>query len=291
MKPLAIALALAALAPAPQEQKSLYAFPKDEVQRYEVDGDLKISLAGSHADLILDGNATPLRLEYKALFENVVVQAPEPGGTAKLQRRVKWLKASGTLKGEEIKIDFDADREEAKRFKEAKGETQMVNWLKGWCLDPPTFEVEAHGKVLYNPNQLVNKAGMMYWQVKPDAVAWTTHEKIAVPLFHNKILLNFQNSAKTFERGGKKFLKITGKPEMAGSEAPPEGLVAEATGEITFKASGKADVEIDLAKGCMTSMKLEVRVELSGTAQIANGKPGPLAGSVTLTETQTLREK
>ena len=103
----ALVLPLIALAAAPQEKVSIYAFPKDEKQPYEVIGEMKISLAGSHKDFIVKGNDVPLKLEYRALFENAVL---EPGSTEKptsLQRTAKKLKVIGEFKGEALKVDYD----------------------------------------------------------------------------------------------------------------------------------------------------------------------------------------
>ena len=77
--------------------------------------------------------------------------------------------------------------------------------------------------------------------------------------------------------------------ELEGAEPPPPEMVPEASGELEFKVSGDAAAEIDLTNGKLQYTNLKLRIDLSGTAQVASGKSGKLAGSVTLTEKQKLK--
>ena len=295
MKHVALALALVALAATPQEKESVYSFPKDEVQPYEVTGELKVSFKGSHKDFLEKGNETPLKLDYRALFENAVVSPPGEGMPAKLERRVKTLKVLGEFKGETLKVDYDAKRPEEKRFSEAEGFFQLVELFRGWCANPWPFSVSAQGKVTPEVaalNRLLLKAGMMYWEVKPDATQWDVKEKIAVPLLHHKIGLVFHNSfVKTETRDSRKFMIIEAKAEIAETEAPEEQAPREITVEPTFKAAGGAKVEIDLTKGRLHSLKINVKIEFNGEAPVAGGGTGAVRGDVTFVESQAYKDK
>jgi len=131
MKLLALAFAVA-MAPQdpPAEKPPTYRFTKDEIQKYEVAGTLTLSLKGSHADFIEKGNDMPLKVEYRALFENVVVAPPEPGLPAKMERRVKTLKASGEFKGEAFKVEYDREKPEGKRFASDEGHVDMSRFFR-----------------------------------------------------------------------------------------------------------------------------------------------------------------
>lgn len=295
MKSIAITLALIAIASATQEKESIYAFPKDETQPYEVAGELKVSFKGSHADFLEKGNDAPLKLEYRALFENAVIEPAKDGMATRLERRVKTLKVQGEFKGEAIKIDYDAKRPQEKRFSTADGQYQMVEFFTRWCTNPSQFNVDGLGKVSLpdeNLNRLVVKAGMLYWTVKPDAMKWDTKEKIAVPLLHHKIGLIFHNSfVKTETRGERKFMVIDAKAEIAETEGPEEQAPREVTADPAFKASGGVKVEIDLTKGRLHSVRINVKIEFNGEAPVSDGSKGALRGEVTFVESQVYKDK
>jgi hypothetical protein len=296
MKLTALALALAALAAAPQDKEKIYTFPKNDVQPYEVAGELKVSFKGSHADFLEKGNDMPLKLDYRALFENVVIDPSVDGRSTRLERRVKTLKVNGEYKGDPLKVDYDAKRAEDKRFSESAGQGQLVEFFSIWCTNPSHFFVSALGKVgmeVEALNRLLVKAGMMYWEVKPDALTWDTKEKIAIPMLHNKIGLVFHNSFVRIEnREGRKIMLIEAKAEISETEPPEEQAPREVkVVEPTFTASGGAKVEIDLANGRLQSLKLSVRIAFSGEGEVSNGGKGAVRGEATFTESQVYKGK
>ena len=157
-------------------------------------------------------------------------------------------------------------------------------------------KVEALGKVIpidERLNRLMVKAGMMYWEVKPDAVTWDTTERIAVPLLHHKISLVFHNKyIKTEIREGRKMMVIESKAEMDKSEDPEPDSPREIQSiEPKFKAGGGAKIEIDLTKGRLHSLRLNVKIEFSGEAPVSDGAKGHLQGEVTISESQVYKEK
>ena len=276
-----------------QEPTPAYRFQKDEVQTYEVKGELAVSLKGSHKDLIAKGDDAPLRMTYVATFENVVLEA-DATKVAKLARRVRTLKADGQFRGESFKVDYDVSRPEAKRFAVAEGFGDMVQFFSHWCLHPADLRVNEVGNVVLpheELNQLIVKAGIMYWPAKPDQATWVSRERMAVPLLHHKIKLDFHNTFKRTEvRGDRKFMIVEAKPEIAGVELPDERAKKEIdNAEPEFKASGNATTEIDLTNGRMTSLKLNVRIDLSGHAQVSDGSKGDLRGAAVFTETHKLK--
>ena len=298
MKSLALALAFAAIAAAPpqdpQDPQPVYKFLKDEVQKYEVVGELRLSLKGSHPDLIEKGIEVPLRADYRGVFENAV---KETGGRAKLERKVRSLKVTGDYKGEAFRIDFDRDRPKDKQFSAREGPHDILQFFGSWCQDDLRFTVDGDGTVELGEhdkviNLLVVKAGMMYWPAKTDATTWVSRERLAVPLLHHKILLDFQNKFdKTFQRGNRTFMKLEPKTDIAGSEPPPPELDVPIRGDFTFKASGNGLAEIDLTRGRLINLKLDVAVHITGTAPVAGGKKGDFRGEVTYKETQQYKDK
>ena len=292
MKHAALVAALAVLAAASQEKAGVYAFPKDEIQRYEVVGTLQISLKGSHVALVKDGHEMPLKVQYNALFENVVLRPGSATDVATIERRVKWLKVNGEYMGEKLKIDYDAGRPEATRFKSEEGEANLVDFFRSWVTRPLQVTVNEVGQVKLSDSALdrmVIKAGLMYRPIKPDAAKWVTPEKLAVPIFHHKIKIDFHMSpVKTVLRGGRKFMEMAGEAKFAGSEPPPAEIPAEFPADLEFKATGLAEAELDLTNGRMSKLSTDVRVTITGEAPVPGGK-GDLKGEVTFLETQTLK--
>src|SRR5688500_14528006 len=132
----------------------------------------------------------------------------------------------------------------------AEGHGPLVRFFTLWCTHPTDLRVDAVGNVVMPDeelNRLIVKAGVMYWPAKPDKATWVSKEKIAVPLLHHKIKLDFHNAFKRTEvRGERKIMIVEAKPEIAGVETPDERVPREITAEPTFKASGAARAEIDL---------------------------------------------
>lgn len=288
-----IALAFAVLAFAPQEKTDTYRFQKDEVQVYEVKGELAVSLKGTHPALLDKGDDAPLRMKYAAVFENVVLEA-DAKSVARLARRVRTLVADGRFRGETFRVDYDAARPEAARFAAAEGHRDLVQFFSLWCTEPMPLEVDAVGNVrLPNEdlNRLIIKAGVMYWPAKPDQAAWISKEKMAVPLLHHKIKLDFHNTYKrTEEREGRKIMFVEAKPSITGVEAPDVRAPKEIeSAEPEFKATGDAKTEIDLTRGRMTSLKLNVRIEFEGQADVPGVGKGALRGAAVFTETHKLK--
>ncbi|HEU4339646.1 MAG TPA: hypothetical protein VFS19_06220 [Planctomycetota bacterium] len=295
MKHAALALALIALAAAPQEPVSIYAFPPNEKQPYEVIGEMRISLAGSHKDFIEKGNEVPLKVEYRALFENVVVVPGDKEKPTALHRKVKKLTVTGEYKGEALKVDYDPGRSAEKQFI-AQGQGDLVEFFRLWCATPAEFKCSALGKVQWADerlDRLMIKAGMMYWQVQHDTVTWDTTERIAVPLLHHKISVVFHNKfVKTETEGSRKLMIIEAKPEIAAAEAPGADEPKEIESiEPTFKAGGSAKAQIDLTQGRLHSLRLNLKIEFSGHAPVSDGAKGTLRGEVNFTESQVYKEK
>src|SRR5258705_5837602 len=88
-----------------QEKQTPYKFTKGETAKYEVAGALEISLRGSHPDFIKDGNETPLKVAYRALFENVVIDTGASDGSARLERRARSVSATGVLDAAPFKFE------------------------------------------------------------------------------------------------------------------------------------------------------------------------------------------
>jgi hypothetical protein len=287
---LALAVVLAAV---PQENAAAYKFVKNEVQVYEVKGELAVSLKGSHKDLLEKGDDAPLRMTYAAEFENVVLAA-DANRVASLARRVRTLKAEGRFRKQPFRVEYDLSRPEDRRFAAAEGHSDLVRFFSLWCTQPQELKVDEVGNVVMphdELNRLIVKAGIMYWPAKPDQAAWVSRERMAVPLLHHKIKLDFHNAYKRTEtRGDRRIMIVEAKPTIAGTEPPDEGAPKEiADAEPEFKASGSATTEIDLTRGRMTLLKLNVRIEISGHAQVSDGSKGDLRGEAVFTETHRLK--
>ena len=298
-----IALALVAiwgLPPAVAQEKPTapYKFTKDEVSKYEVVGELRISLKGSHKDFIKGGNEEPIKMNYKAQFENIVLEVNPTDGQAKMERRVRTLTAEGMVEGMPFKYAWDRAKDAGKPAGANEGPDRVEGLFRKWCVEPLQFTVSSEGKFnCSNPdddqNQMVLKAGAMYWIVGTDAKPWLTEEKIAAPLLHNKVIIEFKNEfAKTRMDGKKKLMVIGATPSVKGALPPPPGVGPIAAGPIVFTVTGgKNEVQFDTTNHRLHSVNLDLKIQVSGQGPVADGSLGDIKGEVTFTESQKYKEK
>jgi hypothetical protein len=288
----ALVLAMVAAISAPQAEEKIppYKFAKGDAAKYEVAGDLSISLKGSHKDLILGGIEEPIRMSYRAQFENVVLEVAEDG-TANLERRVRTLTAEGMVSGNPFRFVWDRAKDQGKPAGPGEGPDTVPGLFRTWCTDPLRFSVSSAGKYscrVENYDQLANKAGVMYWVVGLDGKPWLTEEKIAAPLLHDKVVIEFKNTAvKNFMVGGRKITQIDAKPSLKGTIAAPPGIPRPADGPVEFTVAGEGNkVEWDATKRRLHSVKLDLTIKLSGKGTVADGGKGDLRGEVRFTESQ-----
>jgi hypothetical protein len=294
-----LALALVVSFGVPQagarEKPAPYKFVKDGATKYDVSGDLRISLKGSHAGFLMNGIEEPIRMTYRAQFENVVTEVSATDGSARLQRKVRTLSAEGMVQGVPFKFEWDQVKDKGRLARPDEGPESVKGLFLTWCVSPLEFTVTADGKYdckKENYDQLVNKAGAMYWLVGTDTKPWLTEEKIAAPLLHNKIIIEFKNEfTKTVNAEGRKLLVIGAKPRVKGTEDPPPGVARIADGDIEFTVTGeKNKVEFDTTNHRLHSVNLDLKIRLSGQGQVPTGGKGDIRGEVTLTESQKYKE-
>lgn len=278
-----------------QEKPAPYKFVKDEATKYDVVGDLRISLKGSHSDFIVGGIEEPIKMSYRAQFENVVLEVSAGDGSARLQRRVRTLSAQGMVQGVPFTFEWDHVKDKGRPARPDEGPATVKGLFRTWCTEPLQFTVSAEGK--YNcgkPNhdQLANKAGVMYWVIGTEAKPWLTEEKIAAPHFHYKIIIEFKNEhTKTVSADGKKLMVIRATPSVKGSLEPPPEVPRIAEGPLEFKVTGdKNQVEFDTTNRRLHSVNLDLKIRLSGMGQVSDGSKGDIRGEVTFTESQKYKD-
>ncbi len=278
-----------------QEKPSPYKFVKDEATKYDVVGDLRISLKGSHSDFIVGGIEEPVKMSYRAQFENVVLEVSQADGAARLQRRVRTLSAQGMVQGVPFTFDWDHVKDKGRPARPDEGPETVKGLFRTWCTEPLQFTVSGEGKyatTTLNYDQLVNKAGVMYWIVGTEAKPWLTEEKIAAPLLHHKVIIEFKNEhTKTVTADGKKLMVIRATPSVKGSLEPPPEVPPIADGAVEFKVTGdKNQVEFDTTNRRLHSVNLDLKIRLSGKGQVSDGSKGDIRGEVTFTESQKYKD-
>jgi hypothetical protein len=301
MKLIACDLALILVAawgvpPAVAQEKSAapYKFTKDEVSKYDVVGELRISLKGSHAEFIPGGHEEAIVMSYRAQFENVVLEV-SADGSARMERRVKTLTAEGMVSGNPFKYAWDRAKDLGRRAGANESPDRVEGLFWTWCSEPLQFTVGADGKYACskeNYDQLVNKAGAMYWFMGTEAKPWVTEEKIAAPILHNKLVIEFKNAfTKSATAGGKKIMFIGATPSAKGTIDPPAGVPRVADGPIEFTVTGgKNEVQFDTTNHRLQSVKLDLSIKLTGKGQVSDGSKGPIRGEVTFTESQVYKD-
>ena len=292
---LALVVAFGLSSAVAQEKVSTYKFVKGEVAKYDVVGDLRISLKGSHKDFIVGGHEEPISMSYRARFENVVLEVTPGDGSAQLERRVRTLSAQGMVQGMPFKYEWDRAKDEGRSAGANEGPDTVAGLFRKWCVEPLQFTVSGEGKYwtgTKNYDQMVNKAGVMYWLIGTEAKPWLTEEKIAAPLFHTKLVIEFKNVfTKTVPGEGRKLMVIAATPSLKGiEEAPPEAprLV---DGPVEYTVTGeKNQVEFDTTNRRLHSVNLNLKIKLNGHGTVAGGGRRDLKGEVTFTESQKYKD-
>jgi len=289
-----LALILGAIQAEAQEKQAPYKFTKGEVVKYDVVGSLQISLKGSHADFVPGGIETPVKMSYAGLFENAVLEVAESDGSARMERRVRTLSAKGEFQGAAFKFDWDREKDKDKPADPASGPGTIAGLFRSWCTEPLAFTVDAVGNYSCskdNYDQLVNRAGVLYWPIKPDAKSWPSEVKIAAPLLHDKVIIELKNEfVKTLTRSNRRLMAIAVTPKYKRSEKPPEGIPKIIPGDITFTVAGEGAVEFDTTHQRLHSVNLNLTIKLSGKGPVSGGADGDLRGEVTYSESQVYRD-
>ena len=275
-----------------QDKQAPYKFTKGELAKYEVVGSLEISLKGSHAEFIPGGVEIPLKMYYKGTFENVVLEVAESDGSAQIERRVRSMTANGEYQGQAWKYEYDREKDKNKAAPEAGS---MAGLFHEWCTAPLGFTIDGEGKYSNptNPNydRLVMRAGAMYWPVKADQKTWVTEEKIAVPVLHDKIAIEFKNDfTKSITRENRKLMVINTTPKVKGAEKVEEHR-GNVTGDIVFTVEGNGCmVEIDTTNRRLHSVKLDLAIKLTGKSPVSAGGEGDIKGQATFKESQVYKD-
>lgn len=278
-----------------QEKPAPYKFTKDEVTKYEVEGELRISLKGSHADFIAGGIEEPIKMNYRARFENVVTDVNPTDGSARMERRVRTLSAEGMVQGMPFTFLWDRAKDLGKPAGANEGPATVPGLFRKWCTSPLEFTVSAEGKYACttpNYDQLVNKAGAMYWIIGTEAKPWLTEEKIAAPLLHNKIIIEFKNVfTKSSTVNGQTLMVIGATPSLKGTQPPPPEAPRFADGPIEFTVTGDQNqVAFDTTNRRLHSVKLNLKIRLSGQGTVSDGSKGDIKGEVSFSESQTCKD-
>jgi len=277
-----------------QENQPPYKFAKGETAKYEAAGDLQISLRGSHPDFIKEGNETPLKMAYRALFENVVLETEASDGTAQLERRVRTLAATGELNNTPFKVEWDRDKDGAKPISADARPGGMVDFFRGWHSRAWKFSIGPEGK-FSSPetdcDRLVMKAGMMYWPAKSGEASWVSEEKIAVPVLHDKIIVEFKNTlVKTVTAGGRNLLVIKAKPSLKATEKADPAIPGALPGHFDVTVEGEGAIEMDATNRRLHSMKLRLTIRISGKSPVAAGGEGDVRAEVAYVEQQVYKD-
>lgn len=291
-----VLLALAILAsPAAAQDKpkdeAKYKFKKGDVLKFEVTSSLDIEQAGTHADLLIQGNTNPLTWNVNGVFENVVLEVAEDG-VATIERRVRSIESTGHVQNVDVleKLKFSWSRDKDKTPPDPAGFNSLMDkFVADMIANPVKFSVDTEGNTRIaeeHMKRLVMRRGMMYWPVKPDEASWTSTEAIALPVLHDKIKLEFKNQV-TGDAGrtGFKARLINAPCSLKGSEA---GGFHQA--ELSFTVGGVAKPEFDMTNGRLNKLDLTVTVKFSGKSAVAGGGQGDVKGTATYKEIQTYKD-
>ncbi|HTF58202.1 MAG TPA: hypothetical protein VK661_13305 [Planctomycetota bacterium] len=277
-----------------QEKQTPYRFTKGETAKYEVTGALEISLRGSHPDFIKDGNETPLKMGYRALFENVVMETDGSNGGAQLERRARSVSATGVLYAAPFKYEWDREKDGNKPIDTDARPGGMIDLFRSWCTKAWKFGVDSEGKVSSpedDCDRLLMKAGMMYWPVKQGEASWVSEDKIAVPVLHDKIIMEFKNEpARNVTRDGRKLVAIKATPKFKKLEKANPAIPGALPGDFEVTVAGEGTIEMDTTNRRLHSVKLRLTIRVSGKSPIPAGGDGDVRAEAVFVESQTYKD-
>ncbi|HKS17538.1 MAG TPA: hypothetical protein VJU16_09520 [Planctomycetota bacterium] len=266
-----------------------YKFHKGDVLKYDVTSTLEATQVGTHPSFLTNGNDRPLSWTVNGSFENKVIEVNEADGTAQLERHVKSISSSGHVQDEKFKYSWSEEKDKTKPD-ENKLTSLMDRYIANMIVNPAKYSVDAEGKATFqypDMGRLVMRRGMMFWPIKPSEMSWMTGEEIALPVLHDKIKLEFKNTVtQDATRTGFKVRVITAPVSMKSAEKTP-GFGFE---NLTFNVSGQAKAEFDMTNGRLYKLELNLRIQFSGKAQVADGGEGDIKGVATYTETQVYKD-
>jgi len=286
-----VLITLPAFAQEKPAQNLAYKFTKSDVIKYEVKSSLDISLKGSDPSFMPGGIDNPLAWDVSGVFENVVLDVNGGDGTGTLERRVRSIQSSGNWNEDKFKMAWDREKDKGKK-REDFPQGVMNDFIWATIENPVKYTVDAEGK--YNPgdpncDRLVMRRGMMVWPFKAGETTWVTQEKIAVPVLHDKITLEFKNTlVKETTRDGKRLRVIRATASV--KEAAEEKGQRPMEGKIEFTASGDSVIEFDTTNGRIHSVDLNLTIKLSGKGPVAAGGEGDIKGTVTYKENQVYKD-
>jgi hypothetical protein len=286
-----VLITLPAFAQEKPVQSLSYKFIKSDVLKYEVKSSLDISLKGSDPAFMPGGIDTPLAWDVSGVFENVVLEVNSADGTGTLERRVRSIQSSGNWNEEKFKMAWDREKDKGKK-REDFPPSLMNDFIWSTIENPVKYTVDAEGK--YTPadpncDRLVMRRGMMVWPFKAGETAWTTQEKIAVPVLHDKITLEFKNTlVKETTRDGRRLRVIRATASV--KEANEEKGQRPMEGKIEFTASGDSVIEFDTTNGRIHTVNIDLTIRLSGKGPVPSGGDGDIKGTVTYKENQVFKD-
>src|SRR5258706_1887560 len=191
-----VLITLPAFAQDKPAQSLAYKFTKGDVHKYEVKSSLDISLKGSDPAFMPGGIDNPLAWDVSGIFENVVLEVNSADGAGTLERRVRSISSSGNWNEDKFRMAWDREKDKGKKREDFPAGV-MNDFIWSTLENPVKYSVDAEGR--YTPSdpnldRLVMRRGMMVWPFKAGETTWVTQEKIAVPVLHDKITLEFKNT-------------------------------------------------------------------------------------------------
>lgn len=269
-----------------------YKYRKGDTLKYDVTSFLDITMAGTHAAFLQNGNDRPLSWTVNGTFENKVLEVAEDGA-ATIERHVKSIDSSGHYEGpgglENFKFSWNRDKDKTQPD-ESKITSLMDRFIVNMITTPAKYMVYPEGRTEIlgdtHMKRLVMRRGMMTWPLRGTEMSWSTTEDIAVPVLHDKITLEFKNTVtQDATRTGFK-ARIISAPATLKSAARTEGMGFDG---LTFTASGQAKVEFDLTNGRLHKLELDLKIAFKGEGPVGDGR-GDIKGTATYKETQVYKD-
>jgi hypothetical protein len=286
-----VLVTLPAFAQEKPAQSLAYKFTKGDVHKYEVKSSLDISLKGSDPAFMPGGIDNPLAWDVSGVFENVVLEVNSADGAGTLERRVRSISSSGNWNEDKFKMAWDREKDKGKK-REDFPPGVMNDFIWSTLESPVKYSVDSEGR--YTPSdpnldRLVMRRGMMVWPFKAGETTWVTQEKIAVPVLHDKITLEFKNTlVKETTKDGRRLKVIRATASV--KEANEEKGQRPMEGKIEFTASGDSMIEFDTTNGRIHSVDINLKIQLSGKGPIPAGGDGDIKGTVTYHENQVYKD-